>query len=183
MIPGVRLFMINIFRQRPRTGILILALLITALLFLVKLPFLILTDGHGNTVIALSIKREKDFSLLYMHSVHKTPVREDFFVDRGNRLVLASTRFQSLGVGIPFLPGEGELLYENGEIILKNIDRSFSEIDIMLTPMAEQALLHRDKRYYFNDYFKPGDIIRMRAVHSSPGKVMWRRITHWRGTD
>ncbi|MFZ5652061.1 MAG: DUF1850 domain-containing protein [Bacillota bacterium] len=151
-------------------------LLITALLFLVKLPFLILADGHGKTVITLPLAWKKDFSLYYMHSVHKTPVWENFFVDQGNRLVLTSTRFQSLGVGVPFLPGEGELVFENGKIILKGLDRSFSEINLMLTPVAEQALLRRNKSYYLNDYFGPGDLIRIRAVRSSPGKVLWQRI-------
>lgn len=173
---GVRLLMRNIIRQRLRTGVFTLILLIMALLFLVKLPFLVLTGGDGKEVLMLPLSREKNFSLYYLHSVHKTPVWENFSVGQGDKLVLTSAEFKSLGVGIPFLPGEGHLVFENGKIILSGLDRSFNELSLLLTPVAEQALLHRDKKYCFNDYFRPGDSIRIRAVRSSPGKVLWQRI-------
>ncbi|MFZ5648618.1 MAG: DUF1850 domain-containing protein [Bacillota bacterium] len=173
----------NKIRQRPRTGVLILLLLILALLFLVKLPFLVVSDGHDNTVFMLPITGNKDFSLYYIHSVHKTPVWENFSVGPGDRLVLTSTVFQSLGVGIPFLPGEGQLHFENGQIVLRGLDRSFDVLNLMLTPVAEQTLMYRDKSYYLSDYFKSGDLIRIRAVRTSPGQLMWNRIEQWGGTD
>lgn len=178
---GVRLLMRKIIRQRPRTGVFALILLIMALLFLVKLPFLVLSDREGKTSLVLPLSGEKNFSLYYIHSVHKTPVWDNFSVGQGDRLVLASTRFESLGVGIPFLPGEGNLVFENGKIVLSGLDRSFNELSLLLTPVAEQALLLRDKKYCFNDYFEPGDSIRIRVVRSSAGKVLWQRISNGGG--
>lgn len=179
---GVRLLMINYIRQRPRTGVLIFLPLILALLFLVKLPFLVVADSGGHTVLTLPLTGNKEFSLYYLHSVHKTPVWENFSV-KGNKLMLTSTVFESLGVGIPFLPGEGHLDFEGGKITLRGLNRSFDEISMALTPVAEQALLQHGKRYNFNDYFKSGDLFRIYAARISPGKVMWLQVIRWGGIN
>ena len=49
--------------------------------------------------------------LNYIHSVQKTVVDECFRVREDNTFSMYRTRYSSFGVGLPFLPGEGELTF------------------------------------------------------------------------
>lgn len=168
----------NSMRRRARAGVLGLLLLILLFLFLVRLPFLILSDQDEKTFLYLPLTGEQTFSLYYVHSVHKTPVWENFKPGPGNHLVLTSTVYESLGVGLPFLPGEGKLAIENGRFILSGLDRHFPEVNLEVTPVAGQALVYRDKHYEFNSYFKAGSLIRLRIDRRSPGTVLWQRFVY-----
>ena len=58
------------------------------------------------------------FSLGYIHSVMKTPAEEFFYINNKNEIVLEKTIYESYGVGLPFLPEEGNLIVEDGKFIL-----------------------------------------------------------------
>lgn len=166
---------------RARAVVLVIFLILAALLFLVRVPFLIVSGQANYPVLELPII-SKTFSLYYMHSVHKTPVWENFYLDPGDQMVLTSTCYQSLGVGIPFWPGEGELVNDGSRFVLKGLDRHFSEINLIAVPIARQALIYRDKQYDFNYYFGSGDPITIRVSRCRPGVFLWRRFVHGRET-
>lgn len=149
-------------------------ILAMTILLLVRLPFLVVSDQYEKTVLFRPLFGEIDFSIYYDHSVHKTPVWENFVPGPGDKLILKSTAFQSLGVGTPFLPEEGRLTNDNGKFILTGIDREFKEINLCLTPVARQSLLFREKRFDLNDYYNPGDSIRIRLERFSAGAALWR---------
>lgn len=154
-----------------------LLILAMALLLLVRLPFLVVSDQYEKTVLIRPLFDDMNFSIYYDHSVHKTPVWENFVPGLEDRLLLKSTEFQSLGVGMPFLPEEGRLTNDNGKFILTGIDREFKEINLCLTPVARQSLLFGEKRFVLNNYFSPGDSIRIRLERLSAGVSLWR-LTH-----
>lgn len=156
-------------------GLLFLLLLV---LFLVRLPFLVLSDQDNKSVLYLPLIGQQAFSLYYVHSVHRTPVWENFLPGPGDQLVLTSTVYESLGVGLPFLPGEGKLTIENGRFVLSDLDRRFPEVSLRVTPVAKQALIYRGRQYEFNSYFKPGSLICLRINRSSPGAVLWQRFVY-----
>lgn len=168
----------NSIQQRARLGVLGIFFLILLVLFLVRLPFLILSDQDEKTVLYLPLTGEQTFSLYYVHSVHRTPVWENFKPGPENQLVLTSTVYDSLGVGLPFLPGEGKLTIENGRFVLSGLDRRFPEVSLRVTPVAKQALVYRDKHYEFNSYFQAGSSVRIRLGRLSPGTVLWKRIVY-----
>lgn len=165
---------------RARAVVLGILLILVALLFLVRVPFLIISGQADDSALELPLIRGKTFSLYYMHSVHNTPVWENFCLDSGNQIMLTSTSYYSLGVGIPFLPGEGELVNDGGRFILTGLERRFSEINLIAVPIARQALIYRDMRYDFNLYFGSGDKITIRVIRCRPGIYLWQRFVHGR---
>ncbi|HBV97502.1 MAG: hypothetical protein JL50_07985 [Peptococcaceae bacterium BICA1-7] len=172
----------NIVLQRSPAKALGLLFLILALLFLVKLPFLVVADRDSYPVLFFALTGKKEFSLYYTHSVQKTPVQENFFVDQEDRLLLTSTEYESLGVGTPFLPDEGKLVNQQGKYFLSGLSRHFEEVDLGASPIAGHALIIKNKKYIVNDYFAPNELVRIRVIRCSTAFILWQKIVHRRET-
>ena len=146
--------------------------LLATLLFAAKLDFLLVTGESNRPVWALPLYGQRNFSLAYTHSVQKTPVVENFKVNPGPMLLLQSTVYQSLGVGLPFLPEEGKLTIVEDKFVLSGIDRQFKELNLISLPLAEQALIYKGKRYKFSHSFSPGEQISIKIKTMSPGRAV-----------
>lgn len=162
-------------RVRATLGLL---LLILAAPFVVRLPFLAVSVPGRGEVLYLPMYGGRGFSLSYLHSVHRTPVRENFSSCPGGSLVLTSTVFDSLGVGIPFLPGEGKLDRDRGRFVLTNMNRVFPEISLMVYPLADHALIYRGKRYELGRVLAPGTAVNLRVVGLSPAGYLWQSFAN-----
>ncbi|SFH18081.1 hypothetical protein SAMN05660649_04171 [Desulfotomaculum arcticum] len=162
-------------RQRTRTVFVITALIFLALLFLVKLPFLVIQNQSGKNILTFSTLTNKSFSYNYIHSVQKTPCAENFIVSN-NRLVLTSTVYKSLGVGLPFSPDDGKLMNDNGNFVLTGLNRSYREINFRAMPVAAQELIVKGKEYQLNDYFAPGALISVKITNYTPVQILLAKI-------
>lgn len=147
--------------QRIKVITLILLSIILSALFLIPVPTLLVGEQQGQSVLAIPMLFDKNLTYEYLHSVLKTPVQENFTLAPGNDFLLTSTTFKSLGVGTPFLEGEGELENRNGLFVLKGQDRHFKQLNFGMIPFTNQAILYRGKRFYFKDYFKAGSLIKL----------------------
>jgi len=154
-----------------------LAVITTILFLLLPLPFLIAADQDHHPVLIFPLLTEKKFSLGYVHSVHKTPVEENFTVRFGNRMILISTSFDTLGVGIPFDSNEGQLVNQNGRFLLTNINRQFREINLKAVPLAHQSITFKNRHYAFSDFFASGSPIRLKAVNYTTAQLLWHKIS------
>lgn len=168
-------FMQNKNRQRTRRVFVIAALIFLVLLFSVKLPFLVVEDQNGRDVLTFSTLINKAFCYNYIHSVQKTPCAENFIVSN-NRLVLTSTVYKSLGVGLPFSPNDGKLINDNGNFVLTGQNRSYKEINFRAMPIAAQELIVKGKEYPLNDYFPPGALIRVKLANYTPVQILLSKI-------
>ncbi|MCL6610581.1 MAG: DUF1850 domain-containing protein [Peptococcaceae bacterium] len=157
-----------------------LLLVILALLFLVRLPCLVAAGPDGSPVLCLPLYGGQGFSLYYVHSVQRTPVRENFLPGPGDQLLLTSVVYHSLGVGLPFLPGEGSLTNREGQFVLTGMNRLFPEVSLGVEPVARQAIIHRDRQYDLNSLFAAGSVIRLRIVRLSPAAVLRQRLANGR---
>lgn len=146
--------------------------LLAALLFTVRLDFLWVTGENNRPIWTLPLYGQRNFSLAYTHSVQKTPVLENFKAGPGGLLVLESTVYQSLGVGLPFLPEEGKLIITEGKFVLSEINRQFKELNLISLPLAEQALIYKEKRYQFSHSFSPGEQINIKIKSISAGRAL-----------
>lgn len=99
---------------------------------------------------------ENDFSLGYIHSVMKTPAEEFFYVNKNNEIILKKTIYKSLGVGLPFLPEEGDLTVEDGKFILY-MNRSFKEINMIISPIPKHWMQIGDTNYSLMDILEEPD--------------------------
>lgn len=122
----------------------------------------ILIASPGLADRMLDLGSVKEFSLRYIHSVHLTPVYENFVIQTDGTFLLISTRYQSYGVGLPSLPEEGTLRLQDGWMILENLQRPFSEIRLRVGPEAKLSLLVAGKTYPLHEWFSPGSLLVIR---------------------
>jgi hypothetical protein len=102
----------------------------------------------GDIVAILPAQPGTPFSIHFIHSVQKTPVLENLAVDAdGRSLVLHSTKYQSFGVGLPFLAEEGYFYQEGDYYILDGMERHFPQLTLR-TGVGTQLTLYLGGRIY-----------------------------------
>ena len=104
-----------------------------ALLAWQMLQPIFLVQGEGRMLLALPLTEPQAFTIRFIHSVQKTPVEENLVVDASARngagaFRLLSTRYQSFGVGLPFLEGEGDFHEEGEYFVFDHMDRRFPQL-------------------------------------------------------
>ncbi|EGK62473.1 hypothetical protein HMPREF9081_0220 [Centipeda periodontii DSM 2778] len=92
-------------------------------------PALFLRAGDDMIVLVRQIRDEVPVTIHFIHSVQKTPVEEFLTAHADGHFHLAGTRYQSHGVGLPFLPEEGTFRQE-GEYFILDMDRDYSELSL-----------------------------------------------------
>ncbi|MDR3260050.1 MAG: DUF1850 domain-containing protein [Fusobacteriaceae bacterium] len=129
---------------------LIILIIIAGFLFFRNNGYYLVIENRetGNTV---EYKLpDKNFSLGYTHSVMKTETEEFFVVGDKKQIILEKTVYESYGVGLPFLPDEGEMQVKDGKFILK-IEREFPSISMVISPIAEHYLRIQNKKYMLSN--------------------------------
>lgn len=111
--------------------------------------FLVIQDRNSNKKWTYKLQ-EKNFSIGYKHSVMKTEAEEFFKIDSEGNIILWETVYKSYGVGLPFLPEEGELKIEDGKFILK-MERKFKDINMTISPLAKHYLRVNNKKYMLSE--------------------------------
>ncbi len=135
----------------------IITLLLTA--SIIHIPGLTISEQQGDQILIIPMLHGREFDYQYIHSVQKTPVQEHFTAAPDNQLLLTSTTYQSFGVGLPFVPGEGKLHHIDGKYLLTDLNRRFKSINIGFMTLAKQELSYNGKCYSFQDYFASGAIL------------------------
>ena len=75
------------------------------------------------------IREPAPLTIHFIHSVQKTPVEEFLTAYPDGHFHLTGTRYQSHGVGLPFLPEEGTFRQE-GEHFVLDMDRDYAELSL-----------------------------------------------------
>lgn len=117
-------------RAKTLLGIscLVVGLIVGGLFLATRLCLFIETD-QGKTM-TIPVSKGDTFSLKYTHSVQKTPVAENFIIQAVDELILDSTVYQTYGVGLPFLPGEGRFERQGNNFVLSGIGRRFDKVAV-----------------------------------------------------
>lgn len=117
-------------RAKTLLGIscLVVGLIVGGLFLATRLCLFIETDQGKEVTIPVS--KGDTFSLKYTHSVQKTPVAENFVIIDADELILESTVYQTYGVGLPFLPGEGKFVRQGNNFVLTGLGRRFDKVSV-----------------------------------------------------
>ncbi|SHH04999.1 hypothetical protein SAMN02745221_01560 [Thermosyntropha lipolytica DSM 11003] len=153
---------------------LFISFIVIAIILFYPVPTLVLTAERGDEVLLFPLLKEKSFTYEYLHSVQKTPVQEHFVPAPGNVILLTSTTYQSLGVGLPFMEEEGEFIEENGVFRIENLNRKYEKITWGFMPIARQALIYKDKKYRFENYCHPGELLTLKIEKKSLAAILYR---------
>ena len=92
-------------------------------------PALFLQADGQKTILVRQIRDEVPLTIHFIHSVQKTPVEEFLTAHADGHFHLTGTRYQSHGVGLPFLPEEGTFRQE-GEYFVLDMDRDYSTLSL-----------------------------------------------------
>ena len=92
-------------------------------------PALFLQADGKKIVLVRQIRDEVPFMIRFIHSVQKTPVEEFLTAHADGHFHLSGTRYQSHGVGLPFLPEEGAFRQE-GEYFILDMERDYAELSL-----------------------------------------------------
>ena len=89
---------------------------------------------------------------------------EEFFrVDGADDMVMTHTRYQSLGVGLPYSPAEGILTNTpDGKFTLK-MDRPYKTVKLRTAVQAKPRIIHKNKVYDFCDLYGQGTLVEIKA--------------------
>ena len=92
-------------------------------------PALFLQADGKKIVLARQIRDEVPVTIRFIHSVQKTPVEEFLTAHADGHFHLAGTRYQSHGVGLPFLSEEGTFRQE-GDYFVLDMERDYKELSL-----------------------------------------------------
>ena len=92
-------------------------------------PALFMQADGTKTVLVRQIRDEVPLTIHFIHSVQKTPVEEFLTAHADGHFHLAGTRYQSHGVGLPFLPEEGSFRQE-GDYFVLDMERDYKELSL-----------------------------------------------------
>ena len=92
-------------------------------------PALLLHADGTKIVLVRQIGDEIPLTIHFIHSVQKTPVEEFLTAHADGHFHLAGTRYQSHGVGLPFLPEEGNFRRE-GDYFVLDMERDYQELSL-----------------------------------------------------
>ena len=92
-------------------------------------PALFLQADGQKTVLMRQLRDEVPLTVRFIHSVQKTPVEEFLTAYADGHFHLTGTRYQSHGVGLPFLPEEGTFRQE-GDYFVLDMDRDYPALSL-----------------------------------------------------
>lgn len=145
--------------------------------FSAPIPTLSIGEQADEDKLLIPLLFHKDFSMTYMHSVNKTPVRENFVLTDEQVFRLTSAEYYSLGVGTPFLEGEGVLTNQDGIFVLSEINRDFRQIDIAYMPLTDQSIEYGGREFDLSSHFPAGTMVVIRLEHYTAAQLLWQKIT------
>jgi|GEM_PF-615865 len=166
---------------------LLLFLLAIALLFLIMIfPLfsrLLILDASAETILfSSSVRSNNQFVISFIHSTNLTPVEDYYRIEENNTITLTETHFESYSVGMPSELSEGEVLeLADGKIIIKNMNRNYSQIDLRIGQLiANHHLLINGKELDLANLSAPGALVRIKAANLSIFELLSGRFRPWK---
>ena len=105
-------------------------LLFVTINFSAKKIFVMAEVGGMKKIITIvDAKKNLPLTIKFIHSVQKTPVVEELSFD-GEQFILLRTIYQSHGVGLPFLEGDGTFREADGKFIMDNMNREIKNLQL-----------------------------------------------------
>lgn len=132
------------------------ALLLTAMTSFLFAPCFFICGG-GKYVAVVPMVGDVPFSIRFIHSVQKTPVVENLVARRTEQDVeLISTKYQSFGVGLPFMESEGDFYEEGDYYVFDHMDRRFPSLSLRTGVGTELTVSVGGHLYLLYEDFPPG---------------------------
>ncbi|MGE4584542.1 MAG: DUF1850 domain-containing protein [Sphaerochaeta sp.] len=127
----------------------VLTLVVGTLLFLnirTTLPHMVLRDQKTQKVLrSVSVEAGDTVVFHWIHSFEHIPWDEEYTVENGNIFVLHTIKVAGFGAGIP--ENKGRTTVENGMVVMRSINQTFSEIHWIHSQTALQSITIQGKPF------------------------------------
>lgn len=139
-----------------------MAILLATVLVVIITPSqsaLTITDGKSGKVIYTSPLQVGDrFAIQFIHSIHRTPVYEEYYVDNELNMILDKVIYETYGVGNPSSLEPGQTFkQENGKYIIGNVNRKLPSFELSIGQViANHQLIIKDKWIPLTSLHPPG---------------------------
>ena len=155
--------------------LIVIAILGMAICSIDHTPHFYLTIGEQTTDLG-PVKKSEKITLHYRHSVQQTHVWEYLQISpTQDSFVLTGTRYRSYGVGLPFLPSEGNYHREGNDFIIDNMHRYYPHVDLRIGIGTELSFIYQDQLFPLYQEYPPGTFVRLEVL--SPLYYWWQKLT------
>ena len=128
-------------------------ILITIILFKPIFPKLLINKKVFNI-------KNKEFVILYTHSVNKGLVR-DYYIIKDKNIILSKTRFASYGAGIPEPEKRQKFTETEDYIEISDINRKIDNLYLFVGTIANHKIEIDEKKIELKEIFKPQENIKI----------------------
>lgn len=128
-------------------------ILLTIILFKPIFPKLLINKKVFNI-------KNKEFVILYTHSVNKGLVRDYYLIEDKN-IVLSKTRFASYGAGIPEPEKRQKFTETEDYIEISDINRKIDNLYLFVGTIANHKIEIDEKKIELKEIFKPQENIKI----------------------
>jgi hypothetical protein len=134
-----------------------------------QLALTMTAEESGKLVFVSAVAPGDPFGIRFIHSVHRTPVEEQFRVTQDRKMVLERVSYETYGVGNPSEPEPGEeFRMEDGTLIIENMNRRLSEIHLRIgQKVANHELVLGGSRVPFTTWSAPGSRVLLKVKRVS----------------
>lgn len=157
------------YRSKKIVRLFVVSLLIVPICYvinyLMKDEILLYAINRNQDKIFLSkiVSPGYKIKFLYIHSVQKTTVIEIYTINSDAQLVLLETKVQSVGFGLPDPKQNNKYFFENGFLVIKNINKLIKILLIRINFVRLMELSFGSKVFDLRDCGKGGDLIEVGA--------------------
>ena len=126
-------------------------------------PALEIVDRTGNAVFCRRVSVGQEFVLSFVHSVNRRPVYDTFRVE-SDHLVIARSRYDSFGAGMPTeSTAEGTLAIAKDGWLEWTVNRPVPDITVRVGWVAGHTLTIEGREIRLADLAEPGSPLTMRV--------------------
>ena len=121
----------------------IVAAAVTAILAFSIHSVLVLEDAESGKEYAVFPVSDGDgFSVEFIHSVNKSPVRDIYEIRNGNEIFVVETDYFGFGAGVQTQLNPGEILEygDDGSMQIKNIDKRLPDLIYIVGTVSDHVL-------------------------------------------
>lgn len=136
------------------TALIVLCLLLFAIPAVRE--FLIIDYKTGEILFCSKVKPGDNFSITYIHSVNKSPVEDQFYINNSYTILIQKSIFKSFGAGVPSNPDEGgKFVFYNDRIEVVDISRKIEKMILFVGVIADHHFLMNGKDIKLNELSSP----------------------------
>ncbi len=134
------------------------AVILIVLIFKFAEEKVYVTAEVGDTaeiVTTAAVRKNLPLTIKFIHSVQKTPVIEELEFD-GSDFVLRRTKYQSQGVGLPFMESDGIFRRDGDWFIMDNMNRRIKSLSLRTGVGTELTINLAGEEIRLYEKFPPG---------------------------